>query len=193
MEVVVAAPAVELVKITVSPHPAKITLSTTPLVHLTQTFITHDWSADSLGRSNHERAARLNEALKRAGVVTWFDSDRMTGSIRDKMAEGIANTSSVIVCVTKNYMSKTNGKDLSDNCKFELDYAFRVHGSTKLIPVVMEPGMRDPREWGHGAASAMLGGMLYIDLCSDEPAAFNAAVQQLVASIVTVTVTNQKG
>ena len=166
--------------------PLNVVSPATPVVQ-TKTFITHDWTIDALGRDNHERATRLNEALKRDGVNTWFDSDRMTGSIRDKMAEGIVNTSSVIVCITKNYMSKTNGLELSDNCKFELDYAFRKHGSTKFIPVVMEPGMRNPNDWGDGAASAMLGGMLYIDMCSDEPAAFEAAVRQLVAAIDTVT------
>ena len=42
-------------------------------------FLTHDWGTDSLGRKNHDRVAAINVALKKRGVVTWFDSDRMTG------------------------------------------------------------------------------------------------------------------
>ena len=42
-------------------------------------FLTHDWGTDSLKRKNHERVAAINVALKKRGVVTWFDSDRLDG------------------------------------------------------------------------------------------------------------------
>jgi hypothetical protein len=161
--------------LTVSPPTASVAAA----VQQTTTFLTHDWSSDEQGRDNHARVSRANDRLKQLGVVTWFDADRMTGHIRDKMAEGIANTSTVVVFVTQNYMTKVNGLDLADNCKFELDYAFRVHGSTKIIPVVMEPRMCNTATWSRGAGSALLCGMLYVDMTSDDPVLFEAAVQQL--------------
>ena len=40
-----------------------------------------DWgNADELGRNNHDTVTAVNEALKKRGLVTWFDSDRLVGS-----------------------------------------------------------------------------------------------------------------
>ena len=39
-------------------------------------FLAHDWGVDELRRSNHERVSKVNEALKKAGLTTWFDADR---------------------------------------------------------------------------------------------------------------------
>ena len=147
---------------------------------LTSTFLTHDWADDELGRDNHLRVSRINDRLKQSGIVTWFDEDRMSGHVRDKMAEGIGNTSTVLVCMTKRYMDKVNGLDLRDNCKFELDYAVRTLGTTKIIPVVMEPGMRNPANWSDGG---LLGGLLYVDMTSDDPVKFNAAMASIVKNI----------
>lgn len=37
-----------------------------------------DWGvADELGRNNHETVAAINEALKRRGLETWFDADKL--------------------------------------------------------------------------------------------------------------------
>ena len=150
---------------------------------LTSTFLTHDWADDELGRNNHLRVSRINDRLKQSGIVTWFDEDRMSGHVRDKMAEGITNTSTVLVCVTKRYMEKVNGLDLRDNCKFELAYAFDTLGSTKIIPVVMEPRMRNPASWGRGSGTALLNGLLYVDMTSDEPAQFDTAMASVIKNI----------
>jgi len=53
----------------------------------TMVFLTHNWND-----GNHERVSGVNRGLQSRGVVTWFDSDRMTGSIRKTMADGIENT-----------------------------------------------------------------------------------------------------
>ena len=37
---------------------------------------------------------------------------------------------------------------------------FRAHAGAKMLPVVMEPGVRDPRAWT-GPVGMELGGMLY--------------------------------
>ena len=52
-------------------------------------FLTHDWGTDREGRNNHTRVARVNAALQRAGLRTWFDEEKMRGDIHARMAEGI--------------------------------------------------------------------------------------------------------
>ena len=48
-------------------------------------FLTHDWGKDAEGRDNHKRVSKINKALKERGLITWFDEDRMEGSIVDAM------------------------------------------------------------------------------------------------------------
>jgi hypothetical protein len=50
-------------------------------------FLSHTWSADEEGRDTHTRVAQLNEFLKRRGVRTWFDAERMEGNIVQKMVQ----------------------------------------------------------------------------------------------------------
>ena len=72
----------------------------------TDVFLTHDWGTDENGRDNHQRVAHINDELKNMGYVTWFDADRMTGDILEKMAMGIEHTRAVLVFLTQRYMEK---------------------------------------------------------------------------------------
>ena len=45
----------------------------------TDVFLTHDWGVDKEGRDNHARVAYINDLLKKGGITTWFDSEKMTG------------------------------------------------------------------------------------------------------------------
>lgn len=51
----------------------------------THVFLTHDWGKDEQGRDNHARVSKVNDWLKANGVITWFDSDRMTGRVVQTM------------------------------------------------------------------------------------------------------------
>ena len=124
----------------------------------------------------------MNRALQARGLTTWFDEERMVGSVRDKMMEGIDNADCVAVFVTEAYRDKVNSKNKRDNCCFEFNYAFDQKGEHKLIPVVMEESMRNNRSWG-GILQATVGDLLYIDMSSDEEAVFEAACDRLVATI----------
>ena len=92
----------------------------------TDTFLTHTWRTDLQERDNHQRVAQVNEHLNKRGFVTWFDSKRMEGSIREKMKEGIDFTSCVIVFVTEAYMQKIDSGDKNDNCLFEYERAMTM-------------------------------------------------------------------
>jgi hypothetical protein len=147
----------------------------------THCFLTHNWADDEEQRSNHKRVSRINKALQAKGYVTWFDEDRMTGQIRQKMTEGVDQTVCVIVCVTKKYLEKINRGDRSDNCCFEFEFASRRH-SNSMIPVVMERVMLNLKEW-KGRLDSELGGILYIDMSKDEEAIFHRKVNELADKI----------
>lgn len=95
------------------PVPMPPSSSASPTRQRTMVFLTHNW-ADG----NHERVTAINAALQRRGIVTWFDSDRMEGSIRRTMTEGIENTQCVMVFITSIYRDKVNGADQRDNCAY---------------------------------------------------------------------------
>ena len=44
--------------------------------HCYAAFLAHDWGTDELGRDNHMRVSKVNDALKTAGMKTWFDAER---------------------------------------------------------------------------------------------------------------------
>jgi hypothetical protein len=157
----------------------------TQLKLLTDVFLTHDWGMDELNRDNHERVARIKDALKSTGFITWFDSERMTGDIADQMVAGINNASVIIVFVTQRYMNKVNGPDANDNCRKEFKYAVQKKSSTKMIPVVMEPRMKDVKGNWTDLIKMELGNILYVDFSNDND--FQSAIQQLKAEILSRT------
>jgi WD40 repeat protein len=151
----------------------------------TDVFLTHDWGIDELGRVNHDRVAAINKELKSLGFVTWFDSERMTGEVVYQMANGINNTSVVIVFITQRYMNKVNGPDTNDNCRKEFNYAVQKKSSTKMIPVVMEHRVKDIRGSWDGVVQLELGNILYVDFSNDNN--FQSAIQQLKVEILSRT------
>jgi hypothetical protein len=126
----------------------------------------------------------INKELKSLGFVTWFDSDRMTGMVVDQVS-GIDNASVIIVFVTQRYMNKVNGSDANDNCRKEFHYAADTKSSTKMIPVVMEPRMKDIKSNWSGLTRMELGRQLYVDFSNDND--FQSAIQQLKAEILSRT------
>lgn len=98
--------------------------------------------------------------LNEKGVLCWIDEEQMEGNIVERMSEGIENSITCVVFVTKNYRDKVNGKNAADNCKKEFMFAERTMTVDLMVPVVMEPRdgahpeMRRPTEWG-GALTAM--------------------------------------
>jgi hypothetical protein len=144
-------------------------------------FLSHDWGSDALGRNNHTRVAELNKALKLGGLVTWFDEEQMSGDVNQQMADGIDNSRTVVVCVTRSLNIKVSGqgpRGQNDNCKMELDYALSRKGVENIVTVVMEPEMRDTSLWT-STLGGKLGGKLFIDASMSDPAGLAEAADQL--------------
>jgi len=129
----------------------------------TDCFLSHNWGDKNI---NHGNVKKINEILRKKGLRTWFDENKIDGNIRYKMAEGIDNTTCFIVFITREYRDKVNGIDMKDNCKYEFTYAMNQLGSQNMIPVIMEKEMREPNKW-KGELGAALGSMLYVDLSVD--------------------------
>jgi alpha-tubulin suppressor-like RCC1 family protein len=130
-------------------------------------FLTHDWGQDK-ERTNHKRVSKINNELKRFGIETWFDEERLQGEVVLQITAGIDKTKVVIVFITKRYMNKVDQKSSElDYCQMEFGYALRTKKVTNMIPVVMEAEMLDTSKW-FGPVGAALGGQLYIDMSSED-------------------------
>ena len=64
-------------------------------------FLSHDWGTDENGRSNHNRVTRIKKALDAKGVDCWYDEEQMEGDIQAQMCDGIDDSTTVVVFVTK--------------------------------------------------------------------------------------------
>ena len=102
-------------------------------------FLTHNWLDDELGRSNHDTVSKVNAALKRKGLNTWFDEERMEGFIVDQMTAGIDQSHVIVAFLTQTYMQKVGSNRHNDNCKLEFDYALN-RKSNVIVGVPMNAG-----------------------------------------------------
>ncbi|KAJ1410898.1 hypothetical protein B484DRAFT_402809, partial [Ochromonadaceae sp. CCMP2298] len=154
------------------------------LARRTDVFLTHDWGHEG-GVDNHERVKQINRLLQEMGLKTWFDEEMMQGNIQQQMAEGIDNAQCVVVFITKRYTEKVNGDTEGDNCKLEFMHASRIKTPKRMIPVVMEVGMRNTISWG-SIVSMNIGGRLYVDMSDtlDNPALLAAKAAELRNSIL---------
>jgi len=150
----------------------------------TDVFLSHAWTEkDEMGRGTHQRVEQVNSLLKAQGITTWFDGERMDGHMVDKMSNGIEMTKIFIVFIDKNYMDKVaNPQRLDDNVKREFDFAVSKKTPSKMIPVIMEPRMRDTRTWV-GGVGFNLASHLYVDMSGDD---LGASTANLVTRIHTM-------
>jgi hypothetical protein len=132
----------------------------------TDVFLTHDWGIDQFNRENHKRVSMVNRHLRQRGINTWFDEEKLSGNIIDQMLHGIHSTKLMVVFITARYIAKVGGSEGRDNCKIEFTYGHQQLGPQRMIPVVMEPRVRDPKTWV--GACGLLSGLLYVDMADDD-------------------------
>jgi hypothetical protein len=150
----------------------------------THAFLTHTWRKDELGRDTHQRVGAVFEGLRRRGVITWFDEERMTGVIRHVMSEALQQTCCVVVFVTREYETKVNSNDLGDNCCYEFNIASNDRQLVnRRIPAVMDASMLNPGAWNRGRLQAELGGILSVDMTSENEVNFDRLARRIYETI----------
>jgi hypothetical protein len=135
-----------------------------------QLFISHTHRIGEDGVDAHACARILRTSLRSKGWTVWFDEDDLINNIDNSMVRGIDGADVVIVLLTKEYVEKVNlsaGRNASnDNCLKEFQYA--VHREKFVLPVVLQPCMKDPSTWDPGIVRMHLATKLCIDGTSKE-------------------------
>ena len=125
---------------------------------------------DNLGRNNHLRCKILCDKLKKLGYKVWFDHYDMNDSIDNSILKSIDEITIFLVCLTEVYCNKINRaineKKINDNCFKEWNYA--LYKNKIIIPVLMEPKMKDILSYSDGPIQMYLNTFLYFDLSTDD-------------------------
>ena len=108
-----------------------------------QIMISYQWDSKT-------EVLKLYEALIGDGYKVWIDKEKVHGNINDRMAEGVKDSSIILLCMTKEY-------EESPNCKKEYNYADEC--KKRIIPIYFE---EDYKKAGGGLA-IIIAGKLYFD------------------------------
>ena len=129
--------------------------------------MSHAWQIDSCGRSTHDRVHTLHVELQKLGWKVWFDEEKLfAGDILDvKLADGISSSDAVCICITRAYCEKVNSGNIRDNVFKEWNFCQTI--GKKMIPIILEPEMRDVKAWPVGVMTMILGNTFYLDASGD--------------------------
>mmetsp|Transcript_28334 Transcript_28334/g.34570 ORF Transcript_28334/g.34570 Transcript_28334/m.34570 type:complete len:286 (-) Transcript_28334:115-972(-) len=129
-------------------------------------FLAHEWGDKNTNYLTHEVVSQINKELKKKGLTTWFDEDRMHGFIFNDMARGIDKSGKVVVFITKRYMERLMNEN--NNCAKEFNYATQHNaiGVHNIIPVVIETSMLDTSKW-RGSLGMNLSSKLFVDMSTE--------------------------
>ena len=135
------------------------------MTHDFDIFFSYNWGIDESGRDNISRVSIINKGLKELGYKTYFDLEEIGGNIAEKLSIGIMQAKVILVFITQRYAGKMSSAYSNDNCKLEFLYASKMK-TLKMVPVVMETGMRDAERWT-GLIYSHLSHVLYVDMSGD--------------------------
>jgi hypothetical protein len=134
-----------------------------------QLFISHAWGKDGLERDNHQRCKLLYNKIIQKKYSAWIDDNEIYGNIDYAIMRGINNAKAIIVCLTETYCNKINNAVLhnlpNDNCYKEWNYS--LFKQKIIIPVIMEPNMRNIYLKQEGVVQMYFNSTLYIDASED--------------------------
>ncbi len=125
-------------------------------------FLSHDWGVD---HANHNRVSAINKELKRLGLRTWFDDEKMHSNILNLLTDAIDRSSVFVAFITDNYMEKVAKPTDYNYCKMEFNYA--VTRRKRILAVVMDPSVKDTATW-YGPVAAIAAGSLYVNMSRND-------------------------
>ena len=124
---------------------------------------------DSLNRDNHLRCKEIYSLLVQKGYSVWFDDKDLKGNIDNSIIKGINNAKIILICLTEKYCNKINSavnNNLpNDNCYKEWSYS--LFKQKLIIPIIMEPNMKEIYTQSDGIIQMYLNNTLYIDMSDD--------------------------
>ena len=130
-----------------------------------QLFFSHAWSNDNLNRNNHIRVMKLSKIIKNFGFKIWIDEENIIDDVDFSMVNGIDNSSVIIICLTTEYFNKINraaaNPIINDNCYKE--WCYSNTRNKIMIPIIMEPSLKNISDWPPGIISMYFSSKLYID------------------------------
>jgi len=112
-----------------------------------QVMISYCWA-------QKEQARRVANYLKSKNIVVWIDIEKMEGSILEKMAEAVEESSVILIFLSSKYK-------VSQACRTEAEYAYKLK---KEIVYIMTEENYKPRGW----LGALLGNNLYYNPWKNE-------------------------
>jgi serine/threonine protein kinase len=139
-------------------------LDTQPTIEEFDVFLSHNHGVNG---SNHLRVKEVNLKLRDHGFSTWLDEEQLRSStlISQQLYHAIDQSSIVVIFITKEYMNKVNSDNRNDYCWLEFYTAKKLN--KKIIGVLMEPEIADPRTWV-GEFGVILGSCLYLNFNEEE-------------------------
>jgi len=162
----------------------------------TDVYFLFDCDFDTLGRDNYARIQKLYEHLLMKGLNICFDESKKENARKsvERMAtirQRIENTRVLLCFVTDSYRVHVNSQYNTNVYKDEFQDAVEIHGPQFFVPVVMEPSMRNARNW-QGSLGAALGTFLYCDFCNDDDALFEGKCRE-IEGMIKVIIENRTG
>lgn len=119
--------------------------------------------------------------------MTYFDENKSKDpNLLTKICKAVDNSKVVVCFITKGYISKVTGKDLTDKCLIEFTYTLRRKHPFFMIPVILEDDIMDAQQWS-GIVGLALGDGLsdkFVQFGNDEN--FEAKCDSLIEKIVSI-------
>ena len=125
-----------------------------------QIMISYQWDSQT-------EVLKLYEALIGDGYKVWIDKKKMSENIYERMAEGVEESSIILLCMTKKYES-------SENCKSEYNYAKDC--KKRIIPIYFERNYK-----AGGALAVIIAGSLHFSLTNKDD--FSSKICELKGEI----------
>ena len=116
----------------------------------------------------------IANVLRERGLQVWLHEFNLRGNLAKGIIEGLQASEKVVVFITYRYLQRSRNPD--NNCTKEFMQATKK-GVDKLIPVVLDDSVLDPKSWFGTCIEFELGSQTPFDFTSPE------RVQQNLASL----------
>ena len=151
-------------------------------------FFSHTWRRDEKGRSTHDRAKKLAEAMRLLGWRVWLDADDLrAGHIDSALAGGIESSQVFVACLTEEYIRKAHrGLECGRRDSCAKEWCCAMSRGKPIVPVVFEDSLLDTSTWPAGAVTLQLAGCMYVDATHDDWNMISVQLHRMLVALAVV-------